>query len=470
MLDRKLHKIFRSLLANRFEEVPLASDNYAETDLERLRLSGLFQELGRKIQNSYPVLGGPPSTRTLADRADRDGDTELSLLIQEIATEDFFWGPNFTALVNSYLDDQTESKFREVLANAAQIMDTGLKVGKEAKRGVEDALEYITYESVELKTRDIRTKNIITSETAPDILREKYRIAKEQQLVIYGGTGIEDIDRLTGGIHPGELWLLAGYASHGKTTFAMYWGMNLAVVGGWNIYVYSLEMKPDELWQILGTIHSNNSKFREMGYKPINSRSLISGTLDPEEEQYFHDLVMPDLRTNPNYGRIIVEQPSERPTMQEVWAKAEAQNRKEPLDLIIIDYIALLAGNSNGKNARYDRINENLTRAKLMALSFDRGNGIGVVSPHQISREGLRKAQQNDGVYGMDALADTSEAERTADVAYAIYLDDRLRAMNECLFSPLKNRNGELGEPFRAYCDSRHRIFGNLRQENYVDV
>ena len=155
--------------------------------------------------------------------------------------------------------------------------------------------------------------------------------------------------------------------------------------------------------------------------------------------------------------------PTGKTTIEEVRAKAEVINRQYPLDFIIIDYIGLLgAPASNPKAAKNERINENLVLAKQMALEFDRGEGVLMITPHQINRSGFKEAQKNGGVYEIEALADANEAERSSDVVITVYQDKAFRQKSEAVITMLKNRDGRLVEPFNVFCPSSNRLMADL--------
>lgn len=257
----------------------------------------------------------------------------------------------------------------------------------------------------------------------------------------------------------GEMWVIGGFTSHGKSTFALHWSRYLAIEGGFNVLIFSLEMSKKQVWRVLACGHSSHPKWER---PPLDYEKIKSGTLNKEDEAFYLNEVLPDLK-NPEYGRIEVETPSGHTTMSEIRARAEVINRTYPLDMILIDYIGLLgADKGKGKSDRRQIINDNLVAAKQMALEFDHGNGILVLAPHQINRQGFKKASENAGIYEIEALSDANEAERSSDVVLTIYQDVALRQKKEAVICNLKNRDGRLVTPFNIYMPAEHKFVADL--------
>ena len=74
--------------------------------------------------------------------------------------------------------------------------------------------------------------------------------------------------------------------------------------------------------------------------------------------------------------------------------------------MIVIDYVSLLTADGGGRKSKQETVSDNIMEAKRMAMEFDGGKGVLVVTPHQINRKGYAMAAQNDGVYEMEALAE----------------------------------------------------------------
>jgi len=133
-------------------------------------------------------------------------------------------------------------------------------------------------------------------------------------------TGLFDLDRITGGLHPG-LYVAAGVTSTGKTALALTIAVNVARAGGRVLYV-SPEMSPGDLMHRI-----------VCAYASVGSREWERGALAPKELERAYE---------------VLGWASEMPLMvtqeQRVDAIEAAVHRTLPLDLIVVDGIELLTG------------------------------------------------------------------------------------------------------------------------------
>jgi replicative DNA helicase len=298
-------------------------------------------------------------------------------------------------------------------------------------------------------------------QAAHEITIEYFDKAANPNLAYGLTTGISTIDEETRGAQLKELWLLAGATGHGKSVFMINWARHLITSGPYNVILYSLEMRMKQIWSILYCSHSCDPKF---GRDPLEYKKIRAGTLTPDETDFYINEIIPDIRNAP--GHLEVFNPSgRRTTIDDIGTQCEVANRERPVDMLIIDYIGILASPKGMKNSsKTERVGDNILQAKQLATDFDNGAGLVIVSPHQINRVGLRKVKENNGVYDLEAIASTSEAENTADNLFAIYQDMTLRQKKEAVFSHLKARDSKIIEPFNVYLPAEYRFVGELAQ------
>jgi replicative DNA helicase len=456
-----LNRILRSFCANSPAEQDEALENYSTLNISVLKISGLHKKLIDEITRFHTALGGPPSTQTLSERFALLREIDTSLLAEEIGVETPSWGANFHSLVEDYLEALNSGRFRDVLAETSQIIADGLKVGNEELRGLRGAMEYVVRKAVDLQQENDPYQETMDNSSAVLFLRNDFLERVDQPTLAYGmATNFTPLDEATRGGQPGELWIIGGFVSHGKSTLGINWMRHLAVEGGFNILIYSLEMKKDQVWKILATSHSAHPKWG--GRPALEYDKIKSGTLSREDKGWYLNEVLPDLE-NPDYGRIEVIQPSSsKTTLEDIRARAEVVNRRNPLDVLFVDYLQLVSTDKGKGQDKRQLVNDNIAAAKQMALNFDRGNSILVVSPHQINRAGVQEAQKNGGVYDLSALADNNEAERSADCVITVYQDAPLRQKDEAVVCHLKSRDSHRVDPFNIYAPSRHRFMGDL--------
>src|SRR5258707_967763 len=140
-------------------------------------------------------------------------------------------------------------------------------------------------------------------------------------------TGFTDFDRKTGGLRPGDLVIIAGRPSMGKTTLAVNIAEYVAVNPGTHasVAIFSMEMPSEQLLtRMLSSI----------GGVPLNG--IRSGQISDEDW-----VGVPAPPSQPPEGRIFIdESPALTPT--ELRARARRIKREHRLDLIIVDYLQLM--------------------------------------------------------------------------------------------------------------------------------
>jgi replicative DNA helicase len=404
-------RIFRSLCANSPEEEASVLENFRNTRLDHLSFTGIEEVLLKRIHRYFHYFGGPPSTDTLKEEAERELDTTLKIYIGEVAAESFQWGANYATLLETYAEVRTNEKLTSALIEISQIQKEGKIIdprSRKSLKGTKEAIDFAITSLTKLRRESDPYQKPLTKAEALHHLREQYAERMANPILSYGlGTGLSPIDEATKGAQNKELWMIAGFAGHGKTTWMLNWTRYLAYEGGFNILYFSLEMDRHQVWRILATGHCAHPKFN----RPLEYEKIKSGTLEPDDADFFLNEVIPDLENCE--GHIEVLNPIGTTTMDDIQAQAEVINKEHPLDLLAIDYLGIVSpGEAQKRMGKGERINDNIMQAKRLTTEFNHGDGITIVSAHQINREGLRRAKDNSGVYEMSAIADANECER----------------------------------------------------------
>ncbi len=458
-------RILRGLCADVPDEEERALINYGRTAFGSLQLTGVYGRFLEMLLQFYQLKSGPPSTTALSEHAEQLREREVISLAQELAVQPHDWGSSYVDLLDRYRENVAETRLRQLLQEAAQIADDGLTRDRQPTlRGVKDALQHMTAEGVAIHQYLSDRQQSLSSDQAEERMIGVYHQKRARNEAVYGATGYATIDAVTRGGHPGELWFVGGYAKQGKSTFCTNWARYLALEGGWNVYYVTLEMPAEDIWEIF---YASQSAHPKWGRRPLLRDEIVAGRFaDPADEAHYLQRVMRDF-SRPNSGCITVERPSGSMTVQSIWSRAEVANRTRPLDMIVIDYLTLLDPPKYFENKGIREIlTENIKQAKNMSLEFDRGTGVLVVLPHQMSRDGLLAAQKKGGQYELRAFAETAEVERSADVVLTIYRDDEMERNNEALICHLANRKGKLAEPFRAYAPFQYGYIADQRSGN----
>lgn len=455
--------VLRSLCANTPEEELKALENYRYTTVDSVNLSGVEAHTFDLIKQFYERsnLAGPPSIQSLLQFAETDMNTDLILYIKEVAVEAQTFGASYRSLFGWFLGDLVGTDLNQLLKNTGQVLKEGVRTrvgaNSELKQGVNDALDYVVVEATKLKQRLHPNQMPMDAHLGAKELTEDYIRKSKNPALSYGlTTNISAIDDVTGGAHNKELWILAGATGHGKSVFVINWARHLMLLG-FNILFYSLEMSKDKVWRMIYCSHACDPKFNR---KPLLHQQIKFGALSTEDADFYLNTVIPDFNGAP--GSIQVFNPLGRTTIDDIQQQAEVFNREHPLDAIFIDYINILSAPKGVRLSRNERIAENVSRCKQLALEFDNGYGVTMITPCQVNRIGEKRASESNGIYDREAIADTSELEKTADALFTVYQDQPLRQKREAIVCNLKMRDAGLIDPFPIYAPAEYRFVGQL--------
>jgi replicative DNA helicase len=215
-------------------------------------------------------------------------------------------------------------------------------------------------------------------------------------------TGFYDLDRMTSGLQPGDLVVLAARPSMGKTALAINIAEHVAVNEGLPVAVFSMEMGASQLAvRIVGSIGR------------VDQGHLRTGKLSDDEWPRLTEAIE-KLR---NVSLHIDETPGLTPS--ELRANARRLSRQcGKLGLIVVDYLQLMSGSSssNGDN-RATEIGEISRGLKMLAKELQ----CPVIALSQLNRS---VEQRTDKRPMMSDLRESGAIEQDADVIMFIYRDD----------------------------------------------
>jgi len=270
-------------------------------------------------------------------------------------------------------------------------------------------------------------------------------------------TGFTDLDNKTSGLQNGELIIIAGRPSMGKTAFAMNIVGNVAIEQNKPVLVFSLEMPTEQL--VLRMISS---------FGHIDSKIIRSGKMTDSDWNSFSHAVTAMDKNN----ILIDETPSITPT--EIRAKARRIKRQYPeLALIMVDYLQLMTVHGKGEN-RVQEISEISRSLKALAKEIN----VPVIALSQLNRGVEQRPYANKGrMPMMSDLRESGSIEQDADIVAFIYRDEYYAAKEGSAVNPeetgkadleiAKHRNGETGRIKLAWTGQYTR-FDNLAYDDQM--
>ena len=237
-------------------------------------------------------------------------------------------------------------------------------------------------------------------------------------------TSFIDLDRLLGGLQPSDLLIIAGRPGQGKTSFMMSIAKNAARISKKHIAIFSMEMSNEQIVQRLIS--------QETG---IDSQRLRLGKLKDHEWELFAEAVEAF-----GSARIFLDDtPAITPTQMR--AKCRRLHLEHRLDLIIVDYLQLMAGDRRTDN-RVQEVSNISRNLKVLARELN----VPVLAAAQLSRAVEQRAIKRPV---LSDLRESGSLEQDADIVMFIYrpdLDDPdtiKQNVAEIIIS--KHRNGPTG-------------------------
>jgi replicative DNA helicase len=298
----------------------------------------IFEAVAGLIERNQPcdavTLSGHLESQGVLDQA--GGLSYLGSLARDTPT---------AANIRAYADIVRErSVLRQLITAGNQIVTSALEPeGREAREIVDDA-ERAVFEIAERGSRGkvgFRTVKSILPEVVNRIDEMYHSDGKMTGI----STGFKMLDEMTSGLNAGDLIIVAGRPSMGKTTLAVNIAENAALGSGKSAAIFSMEMSAESL-----TLRMISSLGR------INQGHLRSGRLS-EDDWPRIDSAMTQLGAAKIY---IDETPALTPT--EVRARARRLKRERGLDLIVVDYLQLMqvAGTKENRATEISEISRSL--------------------------------------------------------------------------------------------------------------
>jgi replicative DNA helicase len=255
-------------------------------------------------------------------------------------------------------------------------------------------------------------------------------------------TGFADLDDKTAGMHAGELVIVAGRPSMGKTAFAMNVAEHVAVVEKLPVAIFSMEMSGIQLAQrLLGSIGQ------------VDQHKMRTGRLGDEEWSRLTE-AMSKLHAAP----ISIDE-SGGLTGAELRARARRLKRRYgKLGLVVVDYLQLMEAKAKGEN-RATEVSEISRTLKAMAKELD----CPVMALSQLSR---KVEERPDRRPMMSDLRESGAIEQDADTILFLYrqvvytpdMPDDVRNVAELNIG--KQRNGPIGTVLLTFL-GQHTRFAN---------
>jgi replicative DNA helicase len=349
------------------------------------------------------------------------------------------------ANIRAYADIVRErSVLRQLITAGNDIVSNALEPEGREAREIVDAAERVVFEIAERGSRGKVGFQPLKA-ILPGVVEKIDEMYHSDGKLTGISTGFKMLDDMTSGLNAGDLIIIAGRPSMGKTTLAVNIAENAALGAGKSAAIFSMEMSSESL-----TLRMISSLGR------INQGHLRSGRLS-EEDWPRIDSAMTQLGAAKIY---VDETPALTPT--EVRARARRLKRERGLDLIVVDYLQLMQVPGTKEN-RATEISEISRSLKALAKELK----VPVIALSQLNR-GVEQRENKKPV--MSDLRESGAIEQDADVILLIYREEfydnntTRKGIADIIIA--KQRNGPTGEVQMTFL-GQYTKFENYAPESY---
>lgn len=289
------------------------------------------------------------------------------------------------------------SRRRQIVSLARQAMGAACDMGKSVEE-VEDGLQAALTKGEQLAKR----KGLYDAKALIFALQDDIdRRARGEQIGVK--TGIRGIDAHIGSMEPGNLVIIAGRPSHGKSALACTIAINAARAGK-RVLWFTMEMDAVE------TARRIVSQISGIDNRKFKTRAL-QGMTEDERGRYIaaYERVA-------RMGLHVSDVTNQTPL--DIWRTAQGVKAVDGLDLIIIDYIGLMSAGSRKKENRVQEVSYITRMLKNMAGALQ----VPVLALSQLNRAN----DKENRMPRLSDLRDSGSIEQDANVVMLIQRDSHL--------------------------------------------
>jgi replicative DNA helicase len=386
---------------------------------------------------------GPCDAVTVAEHLERKGLAEETGGLAYLGT--LARDTPSAANVRTYAEIVRERAILRQLAEAGgHIASAALDSGGRTATELVDEAERRVFEIAERGTRS-RAGFQAIKDVLPGTIDRLDLLHQSPGQITGVTTGFTELDRMTAGLQPGDLVVIAGRPSMGKTTLAVNIAENAAVGRNVPAAVFSMEMSAEQL-----TMRMISSLGR------VNQGHLRTGQFSDEDWSRINGAIA-QLSAAPIF---VDETPALTPT--EVRARSRRLKREKGLGLIVVDYLQLMQVSGTKEN-RATEISEISRGLKALAKELQ----VPVIALSQLNRSVEQRTEKKPV---MSDLRESGAIEQDADVIMMIYREEvyepntTRKGIADIIIA--KQRNGPVGEVHLTFLGEYTR-FENLVAESY---
>jgi replicative DNA helicase len=371
----------------------LLDNNALNPAIEHLRPEDFFLDQHRRVFTQMIALGEGQQAIdlvTLTEELNRKGDLEASGGAPYLAS--LADGMPKVSNIEHYARIVKEKAILRNLIHTTHNIQQRAFEGEDGADAILDGAESDIFALAEDRVR-------VGLLPIKDIVRDNFerleRIFREGKSITGIPTGYVELDKLTSGLQPSELLILAARPSQGKTALALNLMENIAIRGGHPVAMFSLEMSKESLLQRLVA-----------SVAQIDAHKFRTGHLSKEDWR----------RMTESLGTISAAplwlDDAGSISVLEIGAKARRLKREKGLSMLVVDYLQLITGRGRFGN-RQEEVSSISRGLKGLAKELQ----IPVLVLSQLTRAPERDERGPQ----LSDLRESGAIEQDADVVMFIY-------------------------------------------------
>ena len=299
--------------------------------------------------------------------------------------------------IDSYIKIVREKALRRKLITVCEDIEKNARVeDQDTNDLIESAEKKLFTVTKARKAGEFRTSR----EVLKSAISQLETLSKNDSDVTGVPTGFYDFDKLTSGLHPNELIIIAARPAMGKTAFALNIAVNAALATNKAVAIFNLEMGAEQL--MFRMLSASSS---------VEGNKLKTGKLSHDDWKKINEATS-ELGDAPIF---IEDTPGI--TIGEIRAKCRRLASAGNLGLIVIDYLQLISGGPGYGNNRQQEVSDISRSLKTMAMEL----GVPVIALAQLSRN--VEGRENKRPI-MSDLRESGSIEQDADIVSFLYRDD----------------------------------------------
>ena len=312
----------------------------------------------------------------------------------------------------------------------------------------DDMMDLAEKKVFEVSDKRIRTNFAPLKDAIKDAFKMIEGLYERKEAVTGMPSGFKDLDEYTAGFHPGDLVIVGGRPSAGKTAFGLNIAQHVGVQQKEPVAIFSLEMSLNQItMRMLCAEAMVDAGSVRRGYVKNNFPKLAAAAgklLD---------------------APIYIDETSGMSAL-EMRAKARRLKRERGLSLILVDYLQLMRG-----NGRYEQRVQEISEISRSLKALAKEIGVPVIALSQLNRAVERERRKPN----MADLRESGAIEQDADVILFLYRDDKdkkgqgeERPETEVVNVDIaKQRNGPTGGVKLAFL-SKYTRFMDFSPDDYA--